>query len=240
MKLKNLFITGLLSLGTLALAVRYTDVQVSGERYVKVVANAVPKTVSITCNLSKEVNGETKHAAIRGAGAFISPNGHILTVAHLFNVDATYDSIIVTRYSGVAVPAVLLYKDTRRDLALLKIESIWWTPYLKLASPSSPKVGQEVIAIGNPLGLPFTVSHGLISALHRDEYLYDSIQMSAPLNPGNSGGPLINLRGQLVGINSFIVPVPSFFPTWSGLGFAVSASQINVFLTNFKGLDKAI
>jgi len=80
------------------------------------------------------------------------------------------------------------------------------------------------------------VTTGVISATNRDEVGYDMIQMSAPINPGNSSGPLFNIHGELVGINVSFLYTAEEAPVWSGLGFSVSPAQINVFLTNVRGL----
>ncbi len=110
------------------------------------------------------------------------------------------------------------------------------TPYASLPSLKSIVEGVEVIAIGSPLGFTGTVTTGVISALHRDTFHYDQIQMSAPINMGNSGGPLFNRKGELVGINVILVN-PGNIPAWCGLGFSVSPSEINRFLAQFRGLD---
>lgn len=207
------------------------------ERYVEVVNKTLPTSVSIYVFISR-VNKETKQTQIGkigGSGVFISANGHILTCNHLFNHGYKIEKVIIADYYGHEDEATILYQDDRRDLALVKIERNP-TPYSVVARPDAPKVGQEVIAIGTPLGFEGTVTTGVISALNRDFIRYDMIQMSAAINPGNSGGPLFNLKGEIVGINTNIVSQNIFFPTWSGLGFAVSASEINKFLTMFKGL----
>ncbi|HWY33625.1 MAG TPA: trypsin-like peptidase domain-containing protein, partial [Nitrosopumilaceae archaeon] len=126
-----------------------------------------------------------------------------------------------------------------RDLSLLKVEYIP-SPYARIVKPGGYQVGQEVIAIGSPLGLNSTVTTGVISAIGRDVIRYDQIQMSAPINPGNSGGPLFNLTGEVVGINTNIITTDILFATWSGLGFSVSASEINRFLWKFHGIEKAL
>jgi serine protease Do len=199
------------------------------------------KTVMITVVTSielTEIDVEAKKATVTastgtveflGAGVFISPNGHILTCAHLFN-EGKIKAINIEAYDGYVYAAEILAVDPSRDLALLKI----WenTPhYAVLEDPRNLRVGQEVIAVGNPLALSFSVTHGILSAFNRDfDNRYDTIQSDTFLNPGNSGGPLFNLRGRLVGINSFLIP-PVPLPIFTGCGFSVSPGRIIEFLT---------
>lgn len=207
------------------------------ERYEALVQKLLPKTVSISCVVTRKnpETGKKQRGRIGGAGVFITSKGHILTCAHLFDT-FTVESISVEENNGWVFPATFVYMDEHRDLALIKIED-FNTPYANLARPDSLKEGQEVIAIGSPLGLDGSVSTGVISALHRDVVRYDMIQMSAPINPGNSGGPLFNLKGEIIGINVNIMTT-NLFAGWSGLGFSVSASEINIFLTNVRNLGR--
>lgn len=217
------------------------------ERYVSVVHKILPTIVTIAVNVSRikpETANEVQHGTIFGSGVFITKNGHILSCAHLFNHPYYIESILVKTQDDWILPAIVLYIDGNRDLSLLKIEGkltpYETSPYSVLATPGSLQVGQEVIAIGTPLGLQGTVTTGVISALGRDQIHYNMVQMSAPINPGNSGGPLFNLKGEIVGINVNIMSPIEFLPLWTGLGFSVSIDEINIFLTNFKGIEKAI
>jgi len=221
----------------------------STERFVKVADKSVQKTtiVQVTAVVEElqftitkkgfDIKKSTATVRYLGAGVFISPNGHILTCAHLFN-HGIVKSITVNSYDGYSYGAELLFSEKNRDLALLYINEK--TPdYAKLADPRYLKVGQEVIAVGNPLGLEFSVTHGIISALNRDfKDGYNVTQSDAFINPGNSGGPLFNLKGELVGINSFIIP-PVNAPIFTGAGFSVQSGQIIEFLTRYRGLNKA-
>jgi len=221
----------------------------STERFVKVAEQSVQKTamVQVTAVVEElqftitqkglDIKKSTATVRYLGAGVFISPNGHILTCAHLFN-HGVVKAIDIETYTGYSYRAELLFSETSRDLALLYINDL--TPnYARLADPRKLRVGQEVIAVGNPLGLDFSVTHGIISALNRDfKEGYNVTQSDAFINPGNSGGPLFNLKGELVGINSFIIP-PVNAPIFTGAGFSVQSGQIIEFLTRYRGLDKA-
>jgi S1-C subfamily serine protease len=221
------------------------------ERYVSMVPEAVSKTVSLTITgtvLGFElVEDETgisarpvrKKARSICSGVFVSPSGHVLTCDHCVDFDEVL-SIQVETSSDWNYRAELLFKEPRLDLAILKVEPVGVVPYAHLADPRALRVGQEVVAIGSPLGFPFSVSHGIISALNVDGLgVYNMTQSDAFINPGNSGGPLFNLKGELVGINSRMVP-PVGLPVFTGLGFSVQSGQIVEFLTRFRGIDSSI
>lgn len=219
---------GLLTLGFLAISWPK-----SREKYEDLTQQLIPKTVTIMVTVTKtEEDGTEKIGGIIGSGVFVTDSGHILTAAHLFDHGYTIKAITVKRSNEYEYPATMIYKDSKKDLALIRIEETG-TPFAVLENPRSIKEGQEVIAIGAPLGLEGSVTTGIISAVHRDQIHYDMIQMSAPINPGNSGGPLFNLKGRLVGINVNIFSMDPIFPAWSGIGFSVSASEINKFLAMF-------
>lgn len=172
---------------------------------------------------------ETAPVTVYGSGVFISPNYHILTCAHLFTVGPV-NGIRVMDITGKIIPAELLYKSVDKDLALVKIASTSFTNYAVLTNDRL-EAGQEVLAVGNPLGLPFTVTHGIISATHRDidmRFLYT--QTDAAINPGNSGGPLFNLKGELIGINA-MKEIDG-----EGLSYAIAPETIRKFLRLFHGL----
>lgn len=247
--MKDLLLTALLlSLSAFLVsdAIRYEPkdrfVQLAATTQVKSVAIYV-KTVVPVIKFNVEgsdltVTKTTATVKITGSGVFITPNGHVLTCAHLFTEGRIKD-IQVVQSDGTAEKGEVLFKDVKADLALLKIKAYYKLPYAILEDPRKLAVGQEVLAVGNPLGLPFTVTHGIISALNRDDFKYNLTQSDAFINPGNSGGPLFNLHGKLVGINTLILP-PIDQPVFTGLGFSVPPGQILEFLTRFKGLDKAV
>jgi len=159
-----------------------------------------------------------------GTGFFISPDGFLLTNAHVVLM-ADEIKVYLWQQSDVKT-ARLVGLDRRSDLALLKIRPDEAVPYLALARSDEARVGEIVVAIGNPFGLQHSLTDGLISAKHRQIHkgqkaLYeDFIQTSAAINPGNSGGPLLNLRGEVVGVNTATIQ------GGQGIGFAVPSDLV--------------
>ena len=138
-----------------------------------------------------------------GSGFVISEDGYILTNHHVIE---GADEIIVRMRDRSELLAEVVGTDARTDVALLKIDADDLT-YAKIGRSDNLKVGQWVLAIGEPFGLDFTATHGIISALGRslpDDTYVPFIQSDVPINPGNSGGPLFNLAGEVIGINSQI------------------------------------
>lgn len=137
-----------------------------------------------------------------GSGFIITDDGYILTNNH---VVANANGIFVTLTSGKEYKAEIIGTDSRTDIALIKIDAKGLKP-LEIGDSTTLKKGQWVLAIGSPFGLDSTVTSGIVSAINRDtgDYL-PFIQTDVPVNPGNSGGPLINLDGEVVGVNSQIV-----------------------------------
>ena len=188
--------------------------------------------IKVIAEIRNPFSGEMEKRQYGGSGVYVNPKGYILTCGHLFNF-AKIISISITNIKGETVAGQLLQVNFVRDLALVKTTFYDKTPFVKLVDPRDVLVGQEVIAIGSPAGLEFTVTSGIISQMHRDvDSMYNTLQHSASINPGNSGGPLFNLKGELVGINSFYVPVSPFMPVYTGLGFAVSPSECLTFLVS--------
>ena len=173
---------------------------------VDVVDTVGPAVVSITLGWRYRNAGMEKGGA--GSGVIITPDGYILTNSHVVH-DAT--QMTATLSNGQNYEAVLVGEDRATDLALIRVLSAPNLPYAKLGNSSSLRPGQLVIAIGNPLGFQSTVSTGVVSALGRhwrseDGRLIENIiQHTAPLNPGNSGGPLVNSRSEVVGINTAMI-----------------------------------
>lgn len=153
-----------------------------------------------------------------GSGVLISPEGHLLTNEHVISAA---DEIVVKLSSGKTFKAKVIGKDARTDLAVLKIDSEKSLPHVPVGDSSAIRVGEWVVAIGNPFGLGLTVTAGVISAVNRDlsvdrnRSYKDLIQTDASINPGNSGGALLNSRGELIGINTAIIPYGQ------GIGFAI-------------------
>lgn len=170
--------------------------------------------------------GQTREAQSLGSGFIISADGYIVTNNHVITADgrgAQVESITVTMPDGTDYPARLVGKDPESDLAVLKISAPRPLPFVKFGDSSKSRVGDWVIAIGNPFALGGTVTAGIISAVYRNTGggAYDRyIQTDASINRGNSGGPLFDMNGQVVGINNAI-----FSPTGGsvGIGFAIPA-----------------
>jgi serine protease Do len=153
-----------------------------------IVEGAVNSVVSIKTNVAQ------------GTGFIISSDGYVVTNAHVLE-GATYATAITANQNSEYM--TLVGYDSDLDLALLKIPGSYEP--LEFADSDNVKVGEKVIAIGNPYGLSFSVTEGIISAVHRSVSGYSGkyIQTDAALNSGNSGGPLINSDGEVIGVNNF-------------------------------------
>jgi len=159
----------------------------------------------------------------RGSGFIINPDGLIVTNNHVIR-DAR--RITVTLDDGQTLPATVVGADPRTDIALLKIDAHHSLPYVELGNSNDVQPGEWVIAIGNPFGLTETVTAGIVSALGRQigDGPYDQfIQVDAPINEGNSGGPLLTQDGKVIGMNTAILS-----PTGGsiGIGFAIPSNLI--------------
>jgi serine protease Do len=156
-----------------------------------------------------------------GSGFIIDPNGYIVTDNHVLE---NADGVIVTFHDATQHRAQIIGRDTLTDLALLKVDAPRPLPYVRWGDSDTARVGDWVLAIGNPFGLDDTVSSGIISARGRDIHSgpYDDfLQIDASINRGNSGGPTFDLRGRVIGINSAI-----YSPNGGsvGIGFAIPAN----------------
>ncbi|MCB2073842.1 MAG: Do family serine endopeptidase [Novosphingobium sp.] len=169
---------------------------------------------------------QTREAQSLGSGFIISADGYVVTNNHVIVADGRgeVESITVTMPDGTEYPAKLIGRDTASDLAVLKVSPGKSLPFVKFGDSSSARVGDWVIAIGNPFGLGGTVTSGIISAVYRNigsgSPYGRYIQTDASINRGNSGGPMFDMKGQVIGINNAI-----FSPTGGsvGIGFAIPA-----------------
>ncbi|MCO5730888.1 Do family serine endopeptidase [Rhizobium sp. SSA_523] len=157
----------------------------------------------------------------QGSGFFISEDGYVVTNNHVVSDGSAYT---VVMNDGTELDAKLVGRDSRTDLALLKVDAKRTFTYVKFADDAKTRVGDWVVAVGNPFGLGGTVTAGIVSARGRDigSGPYDDfIQVDAAVNRGNSGGPTFNLEGEVVGINTAI-----FSPSGGnvGIAFAIPAS----------------
>lgn len=172
---------------------------------------------------------EFEKAKSFGTGFVISPRGYLLTNQHIV---AQAKRINVRLSNQEIRPARLVWSDAMHDLAILKISSLKPLKAANLGSSKESKVGEWVIAIGNPLGLENTVTVGVISAKNRAlrtaNHVYeDVIQTDAAINPGNSGGPLFNLYGEVIGMNAAIVR------NSQSIGFAIAIDAIRPYISRF-------
>lgn len=169
---------------------------------------------------------QTREAQSLGSGFIISADGIVVTNNHVVAPDnrAKLESITVTLADGTEFEADLVGADAASDLAVLKIRANRTFPFVTFGDSAAARVGEWVVAIGNPFGLGGTVTSGIISAVYRNTGqggAYDRyIQTDAAINRGNSGGPLFDMRGNVIGINNAI-----FSPTGGsvGIGFAIPA-----------------
>lgn len=173
----------------------------------------------------------------KGSGFIINSNGTVVTNNHVVKDAKT---ISVTLTNGQSYPAKVVGTDPKTDLAVLKIDAGHPLPYVDLGSSKDVVPGEWVIAMGNPFGLGGTVTAGIVSALGRDigDGPYDKfIQIDAPINEGNSGGPLFDQRGQVIGINTAILT-----PTGGsvGIGFAIPSDMIKRVVTQLIATGKVV
>lgn len=163
------------------------------------------------------VSGRDRRDAGIGSGFLITPDGYALTNSH---VAAGRSRLRATTEDGDTLDATLVGDDPATDLALIRLAARD-LPYTELGDSDALQVGQLVIAVGNPLGFHSTVSTGVVSAVGRamrgqeGRLIENIVQHTAPLNPGNSGGPLVDSRGRVVGVNTAIIAFAQ------GIGFAV-------------------
>ncbi len=181
---------------------------------------AEPQANTASAKVPADNSGEVK--AFVGSGFIIDPAGVIVTNYHV--VEDAFE-ITVTLNDGTILPGKLLHASRLADLALLQVQAGHALSPIKWGDSNKLRVGDQVFAIGNPLGLGTSVSGGIVSGLNRDamESPYDDfIQTDAAINHGNSGGPLFNMEGEVVGVDAAMVsPTESF----SGLGLAIPSDD---------------
>jgi serine protease Do len=173
----------------------------------------------------------------KGSGFIIDSSGIVVTNYHVVKDAKT---VSVTLSDGKSYPAKILGMDPKTDLAVLKISAGELLPFVELGSSANVEPGEWVVAMGNPFGLGGTVTAGIVSALGRDigDGPYDKfIQIDAPINEGNSGGPLFDQHGQVIGINTAILT-----PTGGsvGIGFAIPSDMIKHVVTQLISGGKVV
>jgi S1-C subfamily serine protease len=208
------------------------DTSDSGEppegRFAKVAAAVADSVVTIEATSDQEGS--------QGSGVVIDPRGYIVTNNHVISEAAINPSqykLRVVFNDGKEVPANLVGRDPKTDLAVLKVDNVDDLSVAKMGDSDKLRVGDEVIAAGAPLGLRSTVTQGIISALHRPvplsgdgsdtDTVIDGVQTDASINHGNSGGPLIDMNSNVIGINT---AGKSLSDSASGLGFAIPVNEV--------------
>ena len=151
-------------------------------------------------------NGQNRRTVGTGSGVIVSSDGYIITNFHVIE---NASEIEITTNDNKTFVAEIIGSDENSDIAVLKISGDNSFPYIRFADSDQTKIGEWVLAVGNPFNLTSTVTAGIISAKSRDLNDYDSknqsfIQTDAAVNSGNSGGALVNINGDLIGINTAI------------------------------------
>ncbi len=148
---------------------------------------------------------QPRYNTSEGSGVIIDAAGYILTNSHVVGQAGEGKRISITMQNGKKMPGTIIGSDALTDIALIKVEAPGTLPVAKMGTVKGLIPGQMAVAIGSPLGLQFTVTHGVVSALGRPVGEYENlIQTDCAINPGNSGGPLANLRGEVIGINTLV------------------------------------
>ena len=179
------------------------------------------------------ISGDNNGSNSVGSGVCVAQNGYILTNSHVVN---GCENITLYLSNGSTTTAKIVYEDAVLDLAILKGKLS--LPYLQLGDSDDVEVGQDIFAVGTPLSLTLvhTYTKGIVSAINRtikintsagEGYMQNLIQHDASLNPGNSGGPLLNLKGEVVGINTLKIS------SGEGIGFAIPTKSFRSLLNSF-------
>ncbi|GIJ07096.1 S1C family serine protease [Micromonospora andamanensis] len=197
-------------------------------------ASAAPVPAELVTAAEKTVPGVVTVLVGGGAGGSASGSGfavdseqHIITNDHII-AKGRGGPVTVELPDGRRFAAEVVGREPDSDLAVLKVPSSAGLTSLPLAKPGATRVGEPVLAVGSPLGLPGTVTAGIVSALDRQVRLGDNrhraVQTDASINPGNSGGPLVNARGEVVGVNTAIATIDGNGSI--GIGFAIPIEQV--------------
>src|SRR3989344_2934636 len=192
------------------LKTQLTNIQIKSADFTAIVNDVLKSVVSISTNTGQ------------ASGVIVSSKGYIVTNVHVIN-GATSISVTTNSGSTYSVKEIIGY-DSNADVAVLRIDASGLKA-LPFGDSGKLKIGEKVIAAGNPAGLSFTVTEGIVSALRKLGNGVNYIQTDVPINPGNSGGPLVNTNGEIVGINDFKVG------GFESLGFAIASNDVNAIVT---------
>lgn len=187
----------------------------------------------------REDNGQMRNAISLGSGFIVDASGYIVTNNHVID-DADEINVTLSGDGGQTYKAKVIGKDPKTDLAVLKIDAGVKLPFLKFGDSDDAKVGDLVLVIGNPFGLGGSVSSGIVSAKARNinsGHYDDFIQTDAAINVGNSGGPMLNIDGEAIGVNSIILS-PSRGNI--GIGFAIPSNMVQYVFKQLKEKGKIV
>ena len=174
------------------------------------------------------IDSQIKKGMSCGTGCIIDKSGLILTSAHVID---SGKNIVVTMFNGQNYDAKVVKRfDENDDIVILKISAPMELKTVKFGNSEKIKVGQKVLAIGNPFGFNGTLTQGIIS---RIDYVKNRIQTDAAINPGSSGGPLLNKKGEIIGINQAIFN-PDNNISNIGIGFAIPINSIKEYMKTIK------
>lgn len=213
--------------------VKYTSIEKPD--YTKAIEKAYNTVVEVTCTVNTG-NSDSYYffgsgsstATSAGSGVIFSSDGYIVTNQHVIEGLTKDSTINVKIYNGETYEAKVIGYDTRTDLAVLKIEASD-LPFSSFVDSSKLMLGQDAIAIGNPLGLGISVSNGIVSALEKEIYINNVymtvIQTNAAVNEGNSGGGLFDINGDLIGIVN-AKKGSSMMTSVEGMGYAIPANTV--------------
>lgn len=180
------------------------------------------------------VDAQTDEGISSGTGCIIKPNGLILTSSHV--IEGAKSIEITTAKGEVYKGTLTSILGQNNDLALLKIEAKSTLPTIKLGDSSNIKVGQKVLAIGNPFGFNGTLTTGIVS---RIDYARNKIQTDAAINPGSSGGPIVNVNGEVIGISQSIFN-PDNNKSNIGIGFAIPVNDAKTLISQYSSSKERI
>jgi S1-C subfamily serine protease len=177
-----------------------------------------------------QINVTAPHGNNTGSGVILNTAGYIVTNDHVIHDGNRYQVVL---FDGTKLSSTLVGASPKNDLAILKVQPTTQLTAIQMGDSSQLQVGQDILVIGNPLGITQTVTSGIISALNRnisegahEATIHNAIQTDAAINPGNSGGAMIDRQGNLIGIPTLAVINPEFNTPANGVGFAIPSNNV--------------